>query len=105
MGWLEQGSWAEGRVIAYREQPSVKAKSAAGWIMLADNGPELYFRPDQLDAPLADLLRRDRLLYTWVGVKVYYRDNGHHRYTRDTVQYVEEAGNGQGDVRRSGKGS
>ena len=104
-GWTEPGTWAEGRIIAFREQPSHKAKSAAGWIMLSDDGPEVYFRPEQLDAPLADLLRQGRLLHTRVGVKVYYRPNGHHRFTRETVQYVEEKGDGQGDVRRMGKGS
>ena len=103
MGWLEPGTWAEGRVVSYREQPSATAKSAAGWIMVTDDGPEVYFRPDQLDAPLADLLKQGQLLYTWVGVKVLYRDNGHHRYTRDTVRFLE--GDGQGGARPPTKGA
>ena len=66
-----------------------------------DGGPDVYFQPKQLDATLADLLRHEDLLYTRVGVKVLYRENGHHRYTRDMVQFV---GDGQGGFRPPGKG-
>ena len=97
MGWTEPGVWCEGRVVTYLEHPSARAKSAAGWIAMDDDGPDVYFQPEQLDDALADLLRHQDLVHTRVGVKVQYRRNGKERYTREAVQFV---GDGKGGVRQ-----
>ena len=104
-GWLEPGTWDEGRVVAFRDQPSAGAKSAAGWIGMDDGGPDVYFQPKQLDPTLADLLSHDDLLHTRVGVRVFYRDNGHHRYARGTVQFVGDGQGGFGPPGKGGKGA
>ena len=103
-GWIEPGDWAEGRVSVYREQPSPTAKSAAGWIRMCDDGPDVYFRPQHLDSTLCELLRQGRIQHTRVSVKVYYRPNGRDRFTRE-VHYLEEEDDVQGGVRRRGGGS
>ena len=103
-GWTVPGNWAEGRVSGYMERPSPNAKSAAGWIRMLDDGPDVYFQPQQLDSSLADLLRQGRLQHTRVSVKVYYRPNGKERYTRE-VHYLEEEVDVQGGVQRGVSGS
>ena len=98
-GWTEPGTWAEGRVSVYMEKPSPTAKSPAGWIRMRDQGPDVYFRPQDLDAALCELLRKGRIQHTRVNARVYYRTNGRDRWTRE-VQFLEEEGDVQGDVQR-----
>ena len=82
-GWAEPGAWGEGRVDSY-----VPRKSA-GWIRMDDEGPDVYFRPEHLDATLKDILRDGQIRHTRVSTKVYYRDNGRDRHTREVLFLAE----------------
>ena len=63
---------------------------------MRDQGPVVYFRPQDLDAALCELLRKRQIQHTRVNVRVYYRTNGRDRWTRE-VRFLEEDGAGQGD--------
>ena len=80
-----------GRVSAYKDKPSDKAKGPAGWITMRDDGPEVYFTPDCLDPKLRELLQCGRLQHTRVSTRVYYRGNGHHRYTQEVCYLGDDA--------------
>ena len=85
MGWVEPGTFGEGRVESY------VPKKSAGFIRMDDDGPDIYFRPEHLDSTLLNILRDGQIRHTRVSTKVYYRDNGRDRHTREVAFLPEDA--------------
>ena len=55
-----------------------------------DGGPDVYFKPQQLDRTLAQLLEQGALIHTGARVTIEYRRNGRERRAKGWVQFAEE---------------
>ena len=93
--WLAPETMVEGKVHAYRNDlPG--PNPCAGWVLLGDGGPDVYFKPGQLDRTLAEFLEQDpqgsELIHRGARLMIEYRNNGHERRAKGWVQFVPEKG-------------
>ena len=76
-----------GRVHAYRDDlPGPNPR--AGWVLLNDGGPDVYFKPQQLDRTLAQFLDQGELINKRARLTIEYRNNGHERRAKGWVRSV-----------------
>ena len=94
-GWTGPGTEVFGRIHDFRDDLD-GSNPQAGWIRLGDGGPDIYFKPRQLDRAPSELLEQDRtgsqLRHCGVQFTLEYRRNGHHRHAKGTVHFRPEAG-------------
>ena len=94
-GWTAPGTDVVGRINAFRGDLD-GSNPQAGWIWLADEGPDVYFKPKQLDRALSEFLAQDptgrQLINRGVQFTLEYRRNGHHRHARGTIHFRPESG-------------